>query len=119
MYNLFEFIKIDSIRNSLLDILYKVDTFKDPNSVPSIIKDDLDDVFDVLKAWVVFNHPTYNRINRLKNEKRKCVVTIDTDSNMLNIYKFMDYLAQYTDLNKTKTQDETSSSSNFSIEGGL
>lgn len=104
--NLFEFIKIDSIRNSLLDILYKVDTFKDPNSVPSIIKDDLDDVFDVLKAWVVFNHPTYNRINRLKNEKRKCVVTIDTDSNMLNIYKFMDYLAQYTDLNKTKTQDE-------------
>lgn len=104
--NLFEFIKIPSIKETLMNILYKVESFKDPNNVPSIIKDDMDQFFDILKAWVIYNHPTYNRINRLKLEKRKCVVTIDTDSNMLNIYKFMDFLDKNTDISKAKTDDE-------------
>lgn len=103
---LFEFLKIKSIQNIILDIIYSVDSFKDPNSVPEIIKDRLDYLWDILKYWVVYNYPTFNRINRLKFDTRKSVVTIDTDSNMLNIRKWMEFLDTIIDKSKTIAKDD-------------
>lgn len=104
--NLFEFIKIPSVEKVILDIIYTAKSFKDPNDVPSEISDKLDYFWELLKAWVVYNYPSYNRISRLKFEKRKCVVTIDTDSNMLNINKWMKYLDTIIDIDKTVSKDE-------------
>ena len=38
----------------------------DRDSLNTLIKDRLDYLWDILKYWVVYNYPTFNRINRLK-----------------------------------------------------
>ena len=103
--NLFAFIEIPSIKQWLVDIVYLTDSFKDPNAPPKNTQEELDKLWLTLQAWVVYNYPAYNRINRLKFEKRKVVVTIDTDSNMLNISKFMKFMKKATNINKTITGD--------------
>ena len=104
--NLFEFIKIKSVEKAILKCVYSVESFKDPNSVPEEIQEDLDYLWVLIKSWVVYNYPAFNRVNRLKFEKRKCVVTIDTDSNMLNINKWMQYLDSIIDIKKTISENE-------------
>lgn len=103
--NLFAFIEIPSIKQWLVDIVYMTESFKDPNDPPKNTQEELDKLWLTLQAWVVYNYPVYNRINRLKFEKRKVVVTIDTDSNMLNISKFMKFMKNATDNSKTITGD--------------
>ena len=103
--NLFKFIEIDSVKNLLLKIVYTVDSFKDPNSVPKSIQKYLDNLWDALNYWVVYNYPTFNRINRLKFEPRKCIVTIDTDSNMICLSKFVNFMLDNIDIEKTISKD--------------
>lgn len=89
--NLFEFIKIPKVEKAFLKIFRTTKSFKDPNHVPEEIQDDLDDLWQLLKDCVMYDYPVPNRINRLKFEKRKVAVIIDTDSNMLNISKWLEY----------------------------
>lgn len=103
---LFEFLTIPSVKDIIKKIVCETKSFKDPNAVPPDIKDDLKYLWKVLLYWIVYNHPVYNRINRLKFEKRKVVVTIDTDSNMLNIDKWMKFVENNIDLSDAKTQDD-------------
>ena len=103
--NLFKFIEIDSVKEFLIKIVYTVDIFKDPNSVPKSIQKYLDNLWDALNYWVVYNYPTFNRINRLKFEPRKCIVTIDTDSNMICLSKFVYFMMDNIDISKTISKD--------------
>lgn len=103
---LFEFIKISSVEKVMLNIIYETKSFKDPNEPPKEIVDDMDYFWDLLYSWVVYDYPHYNRINRLKSEKRKVVVTIDTDSNMLNIGKWMNYWDTRIDFSKLSCENE-------------
>ena len=104
--NLFEFIQIPSVQRIFLDeVFYKAKSFKDANSVPDEIQDGLDKIWDLLYYWVVYNHPVYNRINRLKFQTRKAVLTIDTDSNFIGISRFVNYMMNLVDIDKTVLQD--------------
>lgn len=103
--NFFEFIKIPSVHKLITNMICSTESFKDPNAVPEDIKEYLDQFWHILQYWVVYNHPFFNRINRLKFEQRKTVVTIDTDSNMLNIDKWMKFVKNEIDTKKAKTQD--------------
>lgn len=90
--NLYEFSMIPKIRNKLSIIMNKVESFKDPNEVPESIKDKLEDLWDYYKEFVFYNHFAFNRIDRLKKDRRKTVVTVDTDSNMLNLNPWIIFL---------------------------
>ncbi|WP_216369611.1 family B DNA polymerase, partial [Brevibacillus sp. MCWH] len=57
--------------------------------------DELDDLWNYYKEFVFYNHFTFGRINRLKNDVRKTVVLVDTDSNMLNLNPWMQFLYKY------------------------
>lgn len=104
--NLFEFIKIPSIMKLLRDdICCKATEFKDANKAPKEIEDALYELWDYLYYWVVYNHPTYNRINRLKFQLRQAVLTIDTDSNFVGISKFVNTMLANVDLDKTVCKD--------------
>lgn len=93
--NLYEFSKLMKMKNKLYKIINKVDSFRDPNKVPDIIKDDIKDLWDYYKEFVFYNYPAFNRIQRLKNDKRKTVVVVDTDSNMLNLEPWTKFLDSY------------------------
>jgi len=93
--NLYAFSNLPKIRNKLTTIMLKVKEFKDPNKVPESIKTNIEDLWDYYKEFVFYNHFAFNRIQRLKNDKRKCVVVVDTDSNMLNLNPWVQFLFNY------------------------
>lgn len=93
--NLYEFSNLPRIRYILSDIVMKADKFRDPNKVPSSIAKELDNLWDYYKEFVLYNNFYFNRIQRLKNDKRKTVVTVDTDSNMLNLEPWYNFMMEY------------------------
>ena len=93
--NLYEFSNLPRIRYILSDIVMKADKFRDPNKVPSTIVKELDELWDYYKEFVLYNNFYFNRIQRLKNDKRKTVVTVDTDSNMLNLEPWYNFMMEY------------------------
>ena len=66
--------------------------FKDPNKIPETSKEYLEELWAYYKEFVLYNYSPINRIQRLKNDKRKVVLTIDTDSNFLNLNPWVDFM---------------------------
>lgn len=90
--NLYEFSSLKPIHKILEKILRKVDSFKDPNKIPNNIKGDIEYLWNFYEEFVIYNHFAFDRINRLKNDTRMSVTTIDTDSNMVCLLKWVEYL---------------------------
>lgn len=93
--NIYEFSYLRKIRMKLHYIAKNVEEFKDPNEVPKNVESDMDDLWDYYKEFVFYNYPAFNRIQRLKTEKRKVVVVVDTDSNMLNLNPWVMFMHKY------------------------
>ena len=90
--NIYEFSKHKKILNILHDIAYYTESFKDPNSVPDETMPYLVELWKYYNEFVFYNYPPIDRIQRLKNEKRKCVITIDTDSNMISLQPWLEFM---------------------------
>ena len=86
--NLYEFSILEPIREILDRIVCNCDEFVNPNDVPKYIEKDLETLWGYYKQFVLYNHSPIDRIQRLKNDKRKCVVTVDTDSKLLESLNF-------------------------------
>ena len=65
--------------------------FMDPNDVPDTIKDDVEELSNILMKYIYVPYMPFDRIYRLKNFKRRCVTVIDTDSNILALDTFVNY----------------------------
>lgn len=105
--NLMEFLKIPEIHDLLKQIVNNVEEFKDPYKVPDNIKDDLNELWSLCKVYVMHDYPVYNRVNRLRYEKRENVVTIDTDSNMVTVNRWKDYMLNEIFDNSSKAKTES------------
>ena len=90
--NLYEFSMLEPVKTTLTNIVKNCEKFVDPNDVPESIKDDLTALWSYYKDFVFYNYSPIDRIQRLKNDKRKCVVTIDTDSNILNLHPWVEFM---------------------------
>lgn len=99
--NLAEFFKLERPLALLRNLINGIDEFNDPNSPPESSIEELEYIWYLLKIYVVHNYLVFDRILRLKMEERGSVVTIDTDSNMINVdpwYKFVrDNICQDSD----------------------
>ena len=96
--NLFEFCKQEKVFKFIVDIINKSPEFKDPNKVPEEIKGELDLLLNWIIEFVYYPHSEFNRIKKGKKLKRKCTVTIDTDSAMLNIEPWIEFLTANNDV---------------------
>lgn len=65
--------------------------FIDPNEVPSVIHDDMYEFWHLLEAFVAHKHQTMDKMNKLLHFERKAVITIDTDSNFLNLNPWYEF----------------------------
>lgn len=90
--NLYEFSRLPVIKNLLFKITDETSRFLDPNKLPEESEDDLKLLWDYYKNFVVHNHFAFNRIGRLLMDKRDTVCTIDTDSNMLTLSPWIDFM---------------------------
>lgn len=110
--NLYEFSKHDIILSYLTTIIRETKSFRDPNKIPESSKEYLEILWKYYKEFVFYNKSPIDRIQRLKYNKRKAVITIDTDSNFVNlnpwvnfVYKNIinkDYKCQNKDKNELK-----------------
>ena len=89
--NLYEFIKLKPIDKIIKYIFNNVTVFQDPNKVPDSIIKPLDDLWAYLDEFVAYRSFAFDRIERLKTKERHTVTTIDTDSNMLCLLKWIEY----------------------------
>lgn len=90
--NLYAFSGHPVILSLLQEILINTEDFKDPNDVPESAEPYLKQLWAYYEEFVFYNHSPMNRIQRLKNDKRKCVLTIDTDSNFLNLHPWVEFV---------------------------
>lgn len=92
--NIYKFIKVPKIYKLLSDIMNNTPSFMNPNDVPKELLPKLEKLWEYLKIYVVYDYPIYNRINRLKYESRRTVLTIDTDSVMPTISKWISMMLE-------------------------
>lgn len=90
--NLYEFSSLKVIRTILTNILRNTKEFKDPGKLPKETEKDIKKLWDYYSEFVHYNYFTFNRIQRLKKDKRKNVVVVDTDSNMLNLNPWVEFI---------------------------
>jgi len=100
--NLYEFSSLRKINNMLTSVMLKVDEFKNPSKVPDIIKSDLKELWDYYGQFVFYNHFAFDRIQRLKNDVRKSVLVIDTDSNFIHLNPWFIAIQSNIVMNNTK-----------------
>jgi DNA polymerase elongation subunit (family B) len=90
--NLYAFCSTEKILNRIYSLFDKIDSFKDPNEVPEEIQEDLNTLWSYMKEFVYYPHTYFNHTANVKEMSRKCVAVVDTDSNMLNIEPWVDFL---------------------------
>jgi len=90
--NIYEFSMHHKIISLLVLIVRNTKEFKDPNKIPETSKEYLEELWTYYKEFVLYNYSPINRIQRLKNDKRKVVLTIDTDSNFLNLNPWVEFM---------------------------
>ena len=66
--------------------------FMDPNSAPSCVREELDLFKKYIMKYVFSKYLSFDRIYRLRNFKRRVVTVIDTDSNILSIDIFINWI---------------------------
>lgn len=108
--NIYEFSKHDKIMILLSKVIKHTDEFKDPNKIPESSKKYLDKLWVYFKQFVFYNNFYINRIQRLKNDERESVLTIDTDSNMINlnpwVYHMFFYIIDTVPENHNRDKDQ-------------
>lgn len=100
--NLYEFIQNEDITHMIVYAFNKIDNFNDPNKVPDNIQEDMNILWDYCAEYVFYNHAYNERIARLKRDERAVVKLIDTDSNLINVQPWVDFLDENI-IPKTKT----------------
>lgn len=90
--NLYEFSMHPEILALLTNIVRYTDDFKDPNEIPEESEVYLSKLWKYYRQFVLYNHSPINRIQRLKNDVRKTVLTIDTDSNFLHLDPWVNFM---------------------------
>ena len=88
------FLEIPKLNKLTRKILNETKSFRDPNEPPKEIIKDMEEIWEIIKEFVVFNYPIRNRIDRDRFSKRKTIVTQDTDSTMISMYDLKDFLIE-------------------------
>ena len=78
----------------LNDIVNTVDVYVNPaeDKTPEELKVKLDSFWEVLKEFVLYDYPIIDKTYRVVFKKRKCVLVIDTDSNMIHLDPWIEFV---------------------------
>lgn len=83
--NIYEFARVPKIYKKLTKVFKTLTEFRNPNKVPKEVHDELNELWDYFQEFVMYNHFVFNRIQRLKYERRKSVIVVDTDSKLIGV----------------------------------
>lgn len=92
--NLYEFSRIEKIRKLLIRVIGTDESFMNPNKLPKDVIEPINKLWSYYEEFVLYNNFAFERINRLKTKPRKSVTTIDTDSNMLSLLPWIEFVKE-------------------------
>jgi len=88
--NIYEFLENEKVKCYLENILqYEI---IDPNEINDDTKKNLDNLWDLLEEFVVYDYQYWNRAERAFNMERSTILTVDTDSNFLNLDPYVKWV---------------------------
>ena len=96
--NLYEFCNTKYMKNKLHEIAFDIDSYNDPDLdagediLPLHFKTKLEGLWKLLEEYVFYNYEYTEKIYRIKTQKRKTVVVVDTDSNMLHLSPWLEFM---------------------------
>ena len=90
--NLYEFARLPKVKKLLFKIIDETDLFLDPNKPPKEVIDNLKLLWSWMEEFVYYDYFAFNRIGRLTCDERDTTVTIDTDSAMLCLAPWVDFM---------------------------
>lgn len=95
--NLFWFVDNTVVMNKIISILSTLDVpFLDPNKPPECIKDQINELYDMIYEWVYYDKQYMDRTDRVENMYR-CVSTLtDTDSCFISFDGWYRYILDKT-----------------------
>lgn len=93
--NLFEFVDNEQVMEYIKTMIRKLrEPFLDPNEAPKEIEDDIEEFWEMLKEYVYYGYMYIDKMNRLEYLPRKVALTIDTDSNIVNMDPWYIFIAE-------------------------
>lgn len=90
--NLYEFCRNTHMKHLLRNFINKAEIFNNPNDIPDYLKDDVNEIWQLMKEYVFYNYPIIDRSIRLQTQMRRSVVVIDTDSNMIDMNPWYEFV---------------------------
>lgn len=115
--NLYEFARLPKVKKLIFKIIDEVDLFLDPNKPPEIVKSDLELLWDLMNEFVYYDYFAFNRIGRVTCDERDTVNTIDTDSAMLCLAPWVDFMMDDVIKNDPKIMNKTYNNYTYNING--
>lgn len=93
--NLFDFMDNKTPLEAIVVVLKKLnDPFMDPNHLPKEIEVELHEFWLILREYVFYNHQYIDRIDRMKNMIRKVSIINDTDSAIVSLDAWYNFIMQ-------------------------
>lgn len=105
--NLYEFARQPKVKKLLFKIIDETELFLDPNKPAKEVVGDLELLWSWMEEFVDYNYFAFNRIGRLTCDTRDVVVTIDTDSNMICMAPWVDFMIDEVINNDEKIMSTT------------
>lgn len=105
--NLYDFSINEKVFKIIDDIVITAKQFRNPNEVPEEIEEMINHYWDLLKEFVYYNYPVYDRVNWLKTETRSTIITVDTDSNFINLEPYYEFVMANTKNNLDREDLDT------------
>lgn len=95
--NLFWFVDNSVVMNKIVNILSTLDVpFIDPNKPPKCIKEQMDELYDMIYEWVYYDKQYMDRIDRTENMYRCVSMLTDTDSCFISFDGWYRYILDKT-----------------------
>lgn len=95
--NLFWFVENNVVMSKIINILSSLDVpFLDPNKPPQCIKDQMDELYEMIFEWVYYDKQYMDRIDRTENMYRCVSMLTDTDSCFISFDGWYRYILDKT-----------------------
>ena len=115
--NLYEFARLPKVKRLLFKIIDEVDLFLDPNKLPKEVTSDLELLWSWMETFVYYDYFAFSRIGRVNCDERDSIVTIDTDSAMICLAPWVDFMFDEVIKNDPKIMKKTQGTYTYEING--
>lgn len=95
--NIFQFVSNKRVSGLIIKMLQKLESpFLDPNKPPKVIEEDLYEFTSLIREFVYYKYQYIDKLERVATLVRECSILTDTDSTMITVEPWYQYIRNMT-----------------------